>query len=327
MDRRQYLAVVSLAVMAVAVAVPAVFGDTFQWVDRDGTVRYTDRPPQPGDIAAPPGAKAPTAAPPAVQELMELSGLRQQLEWVTITTRSQIQARLGSIAAEDRAAVDRAAAEAFRAERLQALAQESLGGNLDDANLAQALAWYRTPLGRKITVAELVAAMPQRQQDIADYARTRAMQPVEPGRLERLRRLEELAGASEFAFDLILAVADGLRRGVEPFVSLERRRAMAGAEGEANAGRAQAVEQLRAGILISAEFTYRNLSDAELDAYVTFLASPSGRWLTAEIHRALLHAMRTTTEEAIAGIAAVVHPQQWGRPGWRPTPEVKPGRL
>jgi hypothetical protein len=315
--------VIGLGVLLLAS--PAAFGETFRWVDRSGNVRYTDRPPQPEEVQPAPGASAaaPVAPSSAVQELMELSGLRQQLEWMAVTTRAQMQTRLGALEAEERAAVDRVAASTFGAHRLLELVQESLAAHVDEPTLAQILTWYRTASARKITAAELVAGMPQGQQEIAEYARTRATQRPEPGRVERLKRLDEAAGTSEFNFDILLAVADGLRRAVEPYVSMEHRKALAGADRAAVGARAQVVATLRATTLIASEFAYRDVTDAELDAYVTFLKSPSGRVLVGEVHRALLHAIRTTTEEGVVAIAGVIPPHLWGRARPRPAPDAK----
>lgn len=258
---------------------------------------------------------------------MEVSGLRQQLEWVAVSTRAQMQARLGWLEAEERAAVDRVTGQVFGAERLQALVQQSLSAHPDEAKLAQALTWYRTPLGRKIIAAELVTAMPQSQGEIAAYVKARAANPPDPGRLERLRRLDETAGTTEFTFNVVLAVAEGLRRGVEPFVSVERARAMANADREVAGARPRVLDTLRSTTLVNSEFAYRSVSDGELDAYLAFLASPGGRWLIAGVQRALLHAIRVTTEEGIGAIAGVIPPQRWGRARPRPAPDAKTERL
>ena len=307
------------------------FGGTFKWVDRDGNVRYTDRPPQPDEVA-PPAASVPTsagpAAPsPAMLEFMQLSGLHQQLEWMAVNTRSQLQAQLGALEAEERASVDRVAAVAFSADRLQSLVRESLSARVDDAKITQAAGWFRTTTGRKITAAEIAAAMPQAQEDIAKFARARRTNPIEPKRLERLQRLEEAAGTSEFSFDLLVAVAEGMRRGAEPYLPVERRRALGSGDKHIASAKPKAVEELRATTLVGLEFAYRDISDADLDAYLAFLSSPGGRALTADVHQALLHAVRTSTEDAIVAIAQVIPPHRWGENRQREAPAPKPLRL
>jgi len=307
------------------------FGGTFKWVDRDGNVRYTDRPPQPDEVA-PPSASVPTsagpAAPsPAMLEFMQLSGLHQQLEWMAVNTRSQLQAQLGALEAEDRASVDRVAAVAFSADRLQSLVRESLSARVDDATITQAAGWFRTTTGRKITAAEIAAAMPQAQEDVAKFARARRTNPIEPKRLERLQRLEEAAGTSEFSFDLLVAVAEGMRRGAEPYLPVERRRALGSGDKHIASARPKAAEELRATTLVGLEFAYRDISDADLDAYLAFLSSPGGRALTADVHQALLHAVRTSTEDAIVAIAQVIPPHRWGENRQREAPAPKPLRL
>ena len=326
----RWVVIGALGVVGILVSGSDAFAGTYRWVDRDGNVRYTDRPPQPDDVApapASPAAGASAAPSPAIHELMELSGLRQQLEWMSVNTRSQIQTQLGTLEAEERARVDQVAAVAFGAERLQALVRDSLSAKVDDAKVAHAITWFRTAAGRKITAAETAAGMPQAQEAIATFARARAANPTDPKRLERLRQLDEVAGTSEFSFDALMAVADGLRRGAEPFMPAERRRDTASVERDIAGARPKAVEEFRAATLVSLEFAYRDISDADLDAYLVFLGSPGGRWLTAEIHQALLHAVRTTTEEAITAIAKVIPPAEWGRARRRPAPRANPARL
>jgi len=223
--------------------------------------------------------------------------------------------------------VDRVAAVAFSADRLQGLVRESLNARVDDTKVAEAAAWFRTAAGRKISAAEIAAAMPQAQEEIAKFARGRATNPIDPKRFERLQRLDEAAGSSEFSFDVLVAVGEGMRRGAEPFLPVERRRSMGSADREIASARPKAIEQLRATTLVSLEFAYRDISDAELDGYLAFLSSPGGRWLTAEVHQALLHAVRTSTEDAIVAIAQVIPPHLWGRTRSRQAPPAKPAQL
>src|SRR5438874_7237889 len=147
------------------------------------------------------------------------------------------------------------------------------------------------------------------------------------GCLERLQRLEEAAGTSEFSFDLLVAVAEGMRRGAEPYLPVERRRALGSGDKHIASARPKAVEELRATTLVGLEFAYRDISDADLDAYLAFLSSPDGRALTADVHQALLHAVRTSTEDAIVAIAQVIPPLRWGENRQREAPAPKPSRL
>jgi len=312
-----------LGLMGVLAASDAGAG-TYRWIDKDGTVRYTDRPPQPSELA--PSQPTPPKAvvvSPAVNELMDLSGLRQQLQWVALATRADLQTRLGTLAAEERASVDRVAATAFAAERLQSLVVESLSAGVDDGKLMQALIWFRTPAGKKIAAAETAAGMPQAQKEIAAFAQARTNNPTDPKRLERLRSIDEVAGTSEFTFDAVMAVAEGLRRGVEPYLPVERRRSVGNIDSEIANARVKALEQLKTVTLTNLEFCYREISDADLDAYIAFLGSPGGRWLTIQVHQALLHAVRTSTQDAIGAIAEVIPPHTWGQPRSRPAPSRK----
>lgn len=324
MTRTRMTATALIGAAAIALGATPAAAQTYRWTDRDGVIRYTDRPPRPEEVApTTPTAPAPSASA-TIAELMEASGLGQQLQWVASSTRAQIQSRLGVLDADERAAVDRAVAAAFSPSRLHALVDEVLAPRLVGTNAGRVLGWYRASIGRKIVSAETVAAMPEAEQQLAAFAKRRAGRPAERARLERLRRLDVAAGTSEFTFDIVVAVTQGVRRGIEPFLPVDRQRALAAAERDLADTRERAVEQLRTALLVNHDFIYRDIDDAELDAYLEFLTSPDGRWFTGEIHRALLHAVRVSTEEAIVAIAAVVPPHLWGkaRPA-RPAPAPK----
>src|SRR5262249_45868701 len=135
------------------------------------------------------------------------------------------------------------------------------------------------------------------------------------------------AGTSEFSFDLLVAVAEGIRRGAQPYLPAGRRQALGSRDKPIARARPKAVEGRRATTLGGGEVAYRDTSDADPHAHLAFPSSPRGRGLTAEVHQALLHAVRTTTEDAIVAIAQVIPPHRWGENRQREVPAPKPSRL
>src|SRR5260370_18871825 len=98
----------------------------------------------------------------AVDELLDLSGLRAQLGALALGIRAELQELRAGIDARDRVEMDRIAARHFDPEMLYTRVRLELGRRVDRAKLGAALAWYRSPLGRRITRHEVAAISAER---------------------------------------------------------------------------------------------------------------------------------------------------------------------
>jgi hypothetical protein len=58
-------------------------------------------------------------------------------------------------------------------------------------------------------------------------------------------------------------------------------------------------------------YVYSPLTDAELKAYVDFLASPAGRAYNRISHAALLRAVRDAADRTATEIMRAIPPQRW----------------
>src|SRR5216117_2943675 len=92
-----------------------------------------------------------------LDELLERSGLRVQLEGLAAGVRVQFLRGQGRISSQDRATIDRIASTNFDADAIYSRIKLEFERNLDAEKLAGALAWYRSPLGKRITALELMA--------------------------------------------------------------------------------------------------------------------------------------------------------------------------
>src|SRR5213083_400359 len=108
----QALAVaVLLAAPAVTIAAPSFY----RWVDEHGIVHYTQSPPPPRSAAPPPEGSAPSqTAAAAVDEVLELSGLKMQLAQLPQHVLAQAPSLPGELSPQERATVLRALGQAFR---------------------------------------------------------------------------------------------------------------------------------------------------------------------------------------------------------------------
>jgi hypothetical protein len=232
----------------------------------------------------------------AVDELLELSGLRAQLDALAAGIRVQLQAASGRLSAQDLALVDRIAARHFDAGMLHARIRLELGRHVDAARLTQALEWYRSPLGRRITRAEVAAIGAER--DTIPW-------PSE-NRIALVQELDERTGAAETALDVAMALARSLARAAAPVRPVHLRLSPEQFEARLAQARTEALAPTRIACLQNMLFSYRGLTDAELAEYVRFVDSRAGQWYVTTLNQALIDAASMAAEFAAGELVTLL---------------------
>src|SRR2546428_3543934 len=97
---------------------------------------------------------------------------------------------------QEHATVDRVVARYLGPEMLYARTRLAFGSAVNSSTVAAALAWYRSPLGRRIVAADLDVA--------ADGGRPVTMDQPSAERLPLIERLDEAGGAPQAALHITL---------------------------------------------------------------------------------------------------------------------------
>jgi len=332
----------STLVVIVALAVPAHAGDVYRWVDGDAIV-YSDQPPPDGVVvtempgrkafavvtaadvpdaapaleAAPPASSAEpdlapvSMAPATVDEILELSGMRPQLPAFATALGAEYLPRPGQLGGRDGARVAQIVARQFVPERMYAAIREDMRRHVDTKQLAGMAAWFRSRLGRKVTALEIAASKPEAGPKLAAFAAALKTSPARPARVELVQRLEWVTGASQETTDLALAVAGSIARAAAAAAPAERRARVGMIERGVDEMRGQMAPTIAEGVLAQMLYVYEPLTDAELKAYVDFLASPPGRAYGRVAHAALLRVVREVADRTAVEIVRAVPPQRW----------------
>ena len=328
-----------LAVVALlALAVPANAAEIYRWID-GSTVVYSDQPPQEGmNVTAMPdreplpvvGAEDATPTPPStvvavskytepsvsstpatVAEILDLSGIRAQLPSIATSLGAEYVPRPDQLEGRDSARVTRIVGQHFAAERLYAAIQHDFRRQTDPQQLDALAAWFRSPLGRRITALEIAASQPDAAPAIAAFAAKLKTTPATAGRLELVHRLDWVSGTSDDTTDLALAIARSVARAGAVSTPAERRARPGLAERRVDEMRGQIAGAIGETVLAQMLYTYAALSDEELKAYVDFLASPHGRAYSRISHVALLRAVREAADRTAIEIARAVPSHGW----------------
>ena len=127
----------------------------------------------------------------AVDDLLQRAGLKVQLDSLSAGIRAQFLRAHRRQNDQDRQTIDHIVAERFAPEALYAKIRAEFQRDLETTRLQKALAWYGSPLGRRITEQELAALVSAGGAEaLADLDRNRPS----ARRLELIERLD--AGAA-----------------------------------------------------------------------------------------------------------------------------------
>lgn len=237
-----------------------------------------------------------------MEEIFFLSGLEAQLADFERGMDEGLQGQMSALSTPRIEMLRRAAARSFAADRLRDDVRHGLVDRYEARGAAGTLAWLRSPLGREITRMETRASRPEAMAELETYARGLTGEPPSASRIALIDALIEATGGSEFGVDMALAAAHGVASAANATQPAAQRAPEAAIAAAIEAQRPAIERDLDAFIQISSLYTYRELSDAELSAYVDFARSDAGAWY----HQAVVKELVRVIRQAAAGLGAVV---------------------
>jgi len=238
-----------------------------------------------------------------LDDLLERSGLRVQLENLTAGVRAQFVRAHRRQSRQDQITINRIVAEHFAADGLYTKIRLEFLKGLERARLEQALAWYDSPLGRRIMGQELAALVAAGGPDaIADLEKNRPSSR----RLELIERLDTGGGASETTVDVTVAIVRSLTVAFQPGLPAVAKLSRGELDKQIAQARNRTLEDMRRLYRVSMLLAYRDLTDDELDQYVRFVESDSGQWYMNVMNSALLAAVGAAADATAAELATTV---------------------
>jgi len=248
-------------------------------------------------------ASAEPIEPGQAEELYRRSGLERYFAGLDDQVTGQLEQALhrGPRHGPFEDVVLDASRSSFAAAEIEQGILQSMSRHMDVSEARAALRWLRSEIGEKITGAELATLAPDAQDGIEQYARSVGARLPEQ-RMALLQRLQTALGS----VDLGLAVARTM--GVATGKALARAQGTAHRPDEFlerfEAQSAHLRTELERSFLISFLYTYREVTDRDLLAYLEYLETEPGRAYARALNRAMLEALASATEHFDTRIAS-----------------------
>ncbi|PYM96079.1 MAG: hypothetical protein DME04_03040 [Candidatus Rokuibacteriota bacterium] len=262
---------------------------TYRWINEQGVVTYSDRPPLLRPVEGERDA--------LIAEALELSGTRKALESVPSQIKLQLEARQTALKPPDKARATKILADAFRPEALYGAVRDAFRSSYDPQRMGLVMVQLRSPLFKKVAALELAANEPAAKADFEVFAQTLARDVPAPARVDLVTRQEAVVRSAALQMEMSIIAFKAVLRALEPAVPSEKRPTAREVEFAERTLRSQQ-DALTRGALVRALYTYRTLSDQELATYVEFSESDAGLWFVASQRKGLLDAMRMAMDSA-----------------------------
>lgn len=226
------------------------------------------------------------------QRLVERSGLAVQLQSVPKSFAEQMAAMRGKAPDELVLALTEAGREAYRPEAMTQEITKILAETLKPDEMQRVLAWLETGVGRRLTIAEERSAS-MNEESLQRFMEEMKANPPGAQRQKLIQEVLEVTSGLEFGARLLEGMALGVAIGMDSTQPVQKRAGVAllRKQIEKVMPKEQVKEQLRAAMPAILGYTYREVSDADLAAYVEFLRTADGKRANDAITEAFTQAM------------------------------------
>jgi hypothetical protein len=239
---------------------------------------------------------------PIARQIYSASSTRQQLESVA----SQVAADVRGVAEDSQrplpvAATDMEAAarRAYATDAMEKTVIAEMKAQLQPAEAQEILAWFASPLGRNFTALVIAAGQPEEQAKLQQFAQAISNNPPPEDRLALMESLQTCQRLTEGSTQLLLNMnsASAIALLDNPLDE----NAVRSVRGSLEEERPRLTGEVGALMLVLLTYSYRDVSNEDVQKYVAFCNSPAGasyyRTMVSAFDRALRNAQANLAQE------------------------------
>lgn len=166
--------------------------------------------------------------------------------------------------------------ESYATSFLEKIIKEQLAARLTENEIRDVLKWLQSPLGKKCSQLEEAASTPEAITQMQAYAGQFQHSPPPQKRLKLIQQLDSATKATETAVEVAMNTQLSVAIAVVLTLPKENQKPILALKKEIEQTRSQLERIMRTQILISFLYTYRSLTESELEQYLKFTASTVG---------------------------------------------------
>lgn len=224
-----------------------------------------------------------------VKELLELSGAKHQILLIPkmIKEAATQRAEKEKLDPKRRQKFEVVLQESYEPDVFLAAVEGALKQGVPEKSIKEILAWYRSPVGKKVKAAELEALRKNPDEAEAQLAEQLEKSPPKKSRVELIKKIDSVAGATDLSVESLVGTVNALALAMNPALPDEKKVKPRQLNKVALNIRTSSRKRIEQQTLLSFLYTYRSLTDDDLRAYLKHLKSPAARRFSSALKKAL----------------------------------------
>ena len=239
----------------------------------------------------------------SVRELLERSGRLDQLRQFPIQALNQVTEQEFLSSPAHSSILNNALAHAYNVDQMESRLVETVGRELNEESTRQALQWYQSPIGEKVTRLEKAAYAPDAQEHMQEFAERLVRHPIPQQRFEQIQRLDKATNSTELGMDLILITALSTTAAVNATLPSSKQIDPSQIQDELSEQRQQMKEALQHQTAGGFLYLYHTLNDREMSQYLEFVESKVGQRFQAAVLSGLKIVLHSAGQDAGQSLA------------------------
>jgi hypothetical protein len=167
--------------------------------------------------------------------------------------------------------------ETFDAKQAEKNMSTYLLRNTDQKFLGEMLQWLESPVAMKITKEEVNSSGPEKQSNMLRYLADMELNPPTQDRINAIQGVEQATQISELMTNIMLDIMKGMMESVTLALPEDKRESIDDGYEEFIKMKPTLKEAFRQQMILSSFYTYRNISNEELNVYTKFYESELGQ--------------------------------------------------
>lgn len=215
-----------------------------------------------------------------VQTLMHKSGLKKQIEQVPQLLQAELdqqQMEAKGLTQEDFKKISRMARSAFDAKTIHDTVQTYIKSNLPENDTRVVLEWLDSPLGRKITRLEEDASTAEAYTEMQAIGPKLLDENKDSARIQKIKRLDNAIGATESTITTVLNIQLAMITAMSAAMEADKGPTFEDVQDLVNRNKSQIQAVMERMVQMQFLYSYRALTDYEIDRYTQFAESKSGQ--------------------------------------------------
>jgi len=233
-----------------------------------------------------------------IKALMTETGFDKLIEHVPEFAQTTLKQSSGALEPQVNSALSKAFSQSFGSASIRKEVVAVIQAHYDAKQGEAYLQRLQSPLSKKIADLERRTNDPDNRDDFIAFAQALKSKPAPTKRIQQIERLDKATRITDFGVDMQAALFKAVFTAINPVMDEEMRVGDSEMEKMVKEVRQSFNDAYKEGTQASYLYTFRNLSDQELEEYIKMCESSEYRWGVQLLGDAMISALNRAAEHA-----------------------------